>query len=381
MTAVMTNVKLTVFKQNKKMKKSIVLYLIILLISSCNQYEFNDEQDEYVKKISLTTVTESEATRAYIEFPSSVNYNTTALPAGVANFYSHWFEPDDTFGIFPQVGDQIPFALSNLTAPMTNPTFDGTGWQLRTSYNYYAYSPFSRKNYVDGVNIDHVYINFFGQKLDSITARTNGGLQVSKYESQYDYLYSTPTISDPGGNLLFSFYHIAAPVRAMLRFLRAGEPNGANTRIRLVKLIAKKPFVTMEGTYDLDSVAAEKAAGGSNVYPIIRTTKRGWTNVICVEYDSVLVARQNATYDRVYFFVMLPHTDFNVGESYDIVAWDQDWNRFAYRNMSITKILNPPVPLSLSTIIMSYEGQETVPVKIEPWEAEDETINSNWNYK
>lgn len=377
----------------KRDYKHIALLMLTWLIVSCTATDMgempNGRNSHYVTDIifkapevtSHGDMFEEDETRNSIKYAGTWNSKP-----GLQN----WFYKEDTLGIFPETGDQIPFPLSDVTAEATGFTFHGTGWELVDTLKYYAYFPFSRKNYKDAENINHVYVNFFGQKQENSTATVNNNVNfVRDSQCPYLYMYSLPTVLDPlTGAMVFKLQYLSGSIRFQAQLPTSGTGiTPADVRIILVKIVsADSAEFVLEGTYDLDSIAKEKetlvAAGvtGENGDPMyITPTKRGKTNVLSLSYDN-LAPTVSGTNLRLYGHVLLPKTKIEGRLQFNFYDSDLNWWRYEYAAGSLSTFFGGDT--SYMAIRATYVGKATPDdIKVEPWDEEEETINSNWNYK
>lgn len=350
--------------------------------------------------IPQDTVVSDDFTRLFVKDVNN-NWNTSSL--------QNFFENDDTIGIFPERGDQIPFILSGLTSPQTTFTFQAEGWGLKTDKSYYAYLPFNRThNFSDYNNITHIYVNYFGQEVDAdmadfSTQRLNMNIQ-GKKQSYYSYMYSekgqvmVDGSGNPTGGMFFQMRYLGGFVR--LGFA-AKAPNWApdNTpataKFVLARIVATHPIFHMEGTYALDTVSNNRTTlSQSATAKDIKVTKRGLTNVISVKLDSIQTQYVSNNNRFIVNFACPPVEFSQVIDGQQVKAtfyiYDSDCNYYMPINTSTNDInydvLNGTVISEgnnknfLTTF--KWVGKATPEeMRIEPWDDEEETINSNWNYK
>ena len=112
-----------------------------------------------------------------------------------ANFV--WAE-NDTVGIFPNVGDQLGFPMSE-GAGASIATFTGGGWSLKESSKYYAYFPFSRTNFDASDRVNNIGVSYIGQSQD--------GNNSTKSLGAFDFMAAAETTSS-NGSLNFNFEHL-----------------------------------------------------------------------------------------------------------------------------------------------------------------------------
>ena len=108
-----------------------------------------------------------------------------------------WAE-NDTVGIFPNVGDQLGFPMSE-GAGASVATFTGGGWSLKESSKYYAYFPFSRTNFDASDRVNNIEVSYIGQSQD--------GNNSTKSLGAFDFMAAAETTSS-NGSLNFNFEHL-----------------------------------------------------------------------------------------------------------------------------------------------------------------------------
>lgn len=374
--------------------KYILLYSSIVFASCTNTVIEDGMQVKYVQSVSLNSdsysenleemeETEEYATRGIVWYKPDNPSNTSF---GTGSKYKNYFEHWDTVGIFPTVGDQIPFPLTAipLGTEASSYGFTAQGWDLRTDVKYYAYWPFSRKNYADGNNKEHIYVKYYGQVISKNTGETTEGPlkvntdDIDSVHSQYSYMYSAPTEAAPGSSdLAFSMKYLGGILR--LKGYCTNMPSNiiADTlRVIYFQIVAPDDRFILEGTYDLETVSE---TGTVTITPSFR----GKSNVITFKLDDVHATKTIASSGaiRAQFFTMcLLHPVMMTGCTF--VAYDQNYNCYKYTYNSSNKKITSGNTLYLSGASLKYAYTATPDsIKFQPWGDEEETINSNWNYK
>lgn len=135
----------------------------------------------------------------------------------------------DTAGIFPTTGSQVYFKLQT-GAEAKSAEFDGGGWGLLTTSDYYSYYPFIGNIYLDR---NEIPVSFLGQK--QIGSEPNIG--------KYDYMYSKGVLT--GNSLSFEFKHLCYIIRFQVTI-----PAGTYTKFAVTApaklLVSKGWFNLME---------------------------------------------------------------------------------------------------------------------------------------
>ena len=137
----------------------------------------------------------------------------------------------DTAGIFPTTGSQVYFELKT-GEDAKSAEFDGGGWGLLTTSEYYSYYPFIGNIYLDRNNIP---VNYLGQKQIGTESTTHIG--------KYDYMYAKGQLS--GGKLSFGYKHLSCIIR-----LNVTIPAGTYTKFAVT---APMSVFATKGSFDLMS--------------------------------------------------------------------------------------------------------------------------------
>ena len=170
--------------------------------------------------------------------------------------------PDDTVGIFPNVGSQVYYCMTS-GANSSVASFDGGGWLLKDDTSYWSYYPFIGDIYLDKENVP---LSYSGQVQ-------NGNANINHIGS-HDFLYtglSTPS----NGQLNFSYHHINSILNVILNL-----PPGKYTGL---EISASEPVFAESLTYDL---SAESMSVNEE------SIKR--TNLIHLSLDNVTISNDSA---------------------------------------------------------------------------------------
>ena len=117
----------------------------------------------------------------------------------------------DTLGVFPNVGGQVEFPISEGTES-NQAKFDGGGWALRASNTYAAYYPYSKWNiFRDNKTI---LLDYTGQHQTA-----NGS---TAHLGKYDYQATGGVQTNGSGYLNFQFKHLGALMQFQLTVPKAG---------------------------------------------------------------------------------------------------------------------------------------------------------------
>lgn len=183
------------------MKKTYILGLLAIALSACNEEETatllpNSGAENATS--GTENVTSDELVRAITVEVSDYELSEPATRTHIdASTLSFTWAEDDVIGIFPEVGDQVYFPMTE-GAGTKVAAFDGGGWALRSSYSYSAYYPFSAGNY-----LVHPYTalphSYAGQRQTANNSTAHLGA--------YDFMAATAATPE-SGNVTFHFAHV-----------------------------------------------------------------------------------------------------------------------------------------------------------------------------
>ena len=138
------------------MNRFFLAILFLVSLVSCDYTKIGDEvtypegyTDEYTKLKMLTTPVDVEEDNAL-----------TKMDASWTNSVSFLWAATDVVGIFPTAGSQLYFSMANGVGTNTA-TFDGGGWALIRTAEYYSYFPFVPDFYIDK---EAIPLSFVGQE-------------------------------------------------------------------------------------------------------------------------------------------------------------------------------------------------------------------------
>ena len=196
---------------------SLAAILVALGIVSC---QANDSQDN--NRITFSVNDFRDDGDCFSETRSNLVNGTSFI----------WSECD-TVGIYPNTGGQVYFAMT-AGAGTNSATFDGGGWNFKSSAIYYSYYPFIGRMYLDR---HHIPVSYLGQHQPTATSTDHIG--------PYDYM-CTPATSAENGSLLFSYSHLNSLIR-----VTASLPAGTFTKMTITS--PDEDFAT-KGYFDLAAV-------------------------------------------------------------------------------------------------------------------------------
>lgn len=371
------------------MRLTACFVTIFVIFVSCQQIIVQEQPDaSQIGRVSVSI--EQGKTRLFVQ---DDNYNSANMQT------QNYIENDDTIGIFPQAGDQIPFIITGLSSPQTSFTFNSVGWGLKSGVTYYAYLPFERKNNFSNYNnVESVYLNYFGQEMDEemsdADVQYDNMNYMGKKQSYYSYMYSEPTVDMTGtGSLNFQMRYVGG---WQFVYFDMGSGDFApgqtrtNTYFILAKIVATNPIFKVEGYYNLKQVSENRLTLGQVMTSAdITPTSRGLTNVITLKLDSI---RCIGSYDDMFLSFAMPPVDYNeIGPDGSptrctVYLYDSEFNYYMpyFGGWNMNALTGKIEDGYTNTYMGSfkYRGKaRPEDVRVEPWDSIPESINSNWNYK
>lgn len=234
--------------------KSLLSGCIIaaLMLCGCNNNEdFQTDSSQVLKGINISI----EDANYDVDLSTRSSY----VVDPVKGFISSW-EEGDTIGIYPIGGDQVAFPISEGEGSKTA-RFDGGAWALRSSFQYAAYFPFSKKNYYNSES--EIPVTYIGQKQTSNNSTT--------HLAPYDYLAAAATSPNSDGNVNLAMKRLGCFVRIQIPI----KVSGTFTELRLS---TSEALFTATGTIDLQEAT-----------PAI-TTKTA-ASVLTIKLQDIVVAK------------------------------------------------------------------------------------------
>ena len=140
-----------------------------------------------------------------LQTESTTSRTTINMGEFESDFISLVWADKDTIGIYPTIGDQLSFPITEGIGTNTC-TFNGGGWALKTSTSYTAYSPFNRANYYNDVT--KLPVSMLGQKQTGNGSATHLG----KYDLQ-----TAKGKTPDNGKITFDFEHQVCFIRMDLK--------------------------------------------------------------------------------------------------------------------------------------------------------------------
>ena len=196
------------------------------------------------------------------------------------------WEEGDVVGIFPNVGDQVSFAMDEGAGTQTA-TFNGGGWALKASSTYAAYYPH----------------NFYNRDLTAIPVsyaeQAQTGNASTAHIGTYDFMAASVT-TPANGTVAFDLQHMGALVMLQTDL---GEAKTL-TKVSLKSKSLSNPFATA-GTIDLTAIAPQITATST-------------ANILEIPLNNFTVAANETS--TIYF--MLAPVNIS-GESLEITLSDE----------------------------------------------------------
>lgn len=182
------------------MIRKYIYLLSLILLASCSIVEDNEELSEIVDNSEEYTKLTMFTTPAEIVEDCSLTRIDVDWGASEINF--PW-AASDVVGIFPTSGSQLYFSMENGVG--TNyVTFDGGGWALIRTADYYSYFPFVPEFYIDK---DAIPLTFIGQEQ-------NGNGDPSKAQlGNYCHQVAKGVYNETTNSLDFSYQRLGSLFR------------------------------------------------------------------------------------------------------------------------------------------------------------------------
>ena len=185
------------------MKLRYLFGVLICLAASCSYPDVNrpdkdGAEDEYQ---SLVLV-----------IPQSGFEDSEAETRNVANIGSEvdfvW-SVTDSVGIFPDAGSQIYFSMAS-GAGQVSAAFDGGGWALKKSSEYFSYFPFTPDFYI---NKEALPLTYLGQRQRGNAAENRADI------GNYGYMVAKGVADDATGSLYFNYERLGDLFRVKIPVL------------------------------------------------------------------------------------------------------------------------------------------------------------------
>lgn len=209
------------------MKRSFLLFTFLCLISSCM----------YPDGLGQDTFGDSEEYESLVMvMPQSGYEDSETMTKNIANIGSEvefvW-SATDSVGIFPDAGSQIYFSMAS-GAGQVSAAFDGGGWALKKSAEYFSYFPFVPDFYI---RKDEVPLTYVGQVQ-------KGNAQENRADiGKFGYMMAKGVADEATGSLYFSYERLGDLFRIKIPVL-AGTYTSLTVR-------TDDDVLLQNGTYDV----------------------------------------------------------------------------------------------------------------------------------
>ena len=219
---------------------------LVILSGGCKEDDSFRADNPTVEKVSFTADDYKEIDEDTLPTRTSVRNNT-----------EFFWAQGDTVGIYPDTGAQVYFVMED-GAGASSAKFDGGGWALKQSAEYYIYYPFIGDIYL---NRHRIPVSYVGQKQTGLTGVDHIGA--------YDYMYTDATFSE-SGNLNFNYHHLGCIIRPKLTL-----PAGTYTKLAIT---APSEVFVKSGWFDLQPLENSVSVNGTK-----------FSNQITIDLDGVSV--------------------------------------------------------------------------------------------
>lgn len=185
------------------MKNRSIFITFLCLAVSCSHLEssFNDKNssdDEYRSLVMVIPQSGFE--------DSELETRNEAIIGSEVDFV---WSVTDSVGIFPDTGSQIYFSMAS-GAGQVSAAFDGGGWALKKSSEYYSYFPFSANFYIDKEALPLTYL---GQRQRGNAAENRADI------GNYGYMVAKGVADDANGSLYFNYERLGDLFRVKIPVL------------------------------------------------------------------------------------------------------------------------------------------------------------------
>lgn len=134
---------------------------------------------------------------------------STKNVAVIGNEVDFVWSVTDSVGIFPDAGSQIYFSMAS-GAGQVSAAFDGGGWALKKSSEYFSYFPFIPDFYIDK---EAIPLSYLGQKQV-------GNAQENRADiGNYGYMVAKGVADEETGSLYFNYERLGDLFRVKIHVL------------------------------------------------------------------------------------------------------------------------------------------------------------------
>ena len=203
--------------------KSLLILCFLAVLVACSE-------DAFVQSEDVSTANGESVDLISMVVPNiEMDATTRSLLYEDGNELKFKWEENDTIGVFPLGGPQIPFPIVSETAGKNKAIFDGGFWSLRRDVKYAAYYPYRFENR-DG---KHIYVDYTGQTQDNYI--------------NYDFL-ATGSISPENGELEFNMTRLSNILKINVKLPQYAIVQSARLTSKSYKTIPTKGYIDLSGS-------------------------------------------------------------------------------------------------------------------------------------
>lgn len=215
------------------MKRAYSLFALLVLAVSCTLPdkagpEFQDNSEKFRSVIMVMPQSGFEDSE-----PSTKNV------AVIGNEVDFVWSVTDSVGIFPDAGSQIYFSMAS-GAGQVSAAFDGGGWALKKSSEYFSYFPFIPDFYIDK---EAIPLSYLGQKQV-------GNAQENRADiGNYGYMVAKGVADEETGSLYFNYERLGDLFRVKIPVLPG--------KYKSLKVRTDDDVLVQKGTYNAVDLGLE----------------------------------------------------------------------------------------------------------------------------
>ena len=215
------------------MKRVYSLFALLVLAVSCTLPdkagpEFQDNSEKFRSVIMVMPQSGFEDSE-----PSTKNV------AVIGNEVDFVWSVTDSVGIFPDAGSQIYFSMAS-GAGQVSAAFDGGGWALKKSSEYFSYFPFIPDFYIDK---EAIPLSYLGQKQV-------GNAQENRADiGNYGYMVAKGVADEETGSLYFNYERLGDLFRVKIPVLPG--------KYKSLKVRTDDDVLVQKGTYNAVDLGLE----------------------------------------------------------------------------------------------------------------------------
>lgn len=285
-------------------KGKLFLFLVGALFCACSSVEQFGE-DTNAEEVVTINISNTPLFIGADDFSGT----TRGVVEDVDRTYKFFFENNDSLGIFPKDGYQIPF-VSPLAEGVKQEeiTIEAKGWNTKAGENYVAYYPFV----YEYRNAREIPFSYLGQKQNSVTDLSN----FSKYSFRFSAQQQSTT-----GVFNFGLKDLGATIA-----IRLAAPTGTSntTWHKAVLETGIENAFAVKGTLDLFSTAVEYG----EVSPIIQSSS------IAVSLNEFKAGSDG----YIWIYIKAPEAVIPVGNDLKVWLYDTEGNAYTYTRVTTSQI-------------------------------------------